>query len=86
MSEIESKIREHYYREPFVPVEIVLKSGRRLLVEYASQIAFPPAFRGVHVIIDDGDHDYHAFGDIESVREAKKRRPGARRGRNRRAA
>jgi hypothetical protein len=56
-AEIDKALRKAYYREPFAPYEIVLKDGRRLLIEEPRQIAFPPAFPKIGVAVDDDDYD-----------------------------
>jgi hypothetical protein len=61
-ADIDKALRAAYYREPFAPYEIVLKDGRRLLIEEPRQISFPPAFPKISVALDRQDED--RFRDV----------------------
>jgi len=72
------QLRQWYWREPFVPFEIVLKDGRALMVHEPGLIGFhPESPKRVSVHQLDGSLNIVRWGDIVELRQRGKQSEAA---------
>jgi len=64
-------LRELYFREPFEPFRIVLKSGRELIVEEPGHIAISPIGKNIAFAPRIEDFEIVDMSEIDSLRPAE---------------
>jgi hypothetical protein len=64
-------VRELYFREPFEPFRIVLKSGRELIVEQPGYIAISPIGKDITFAPRIEDFEIIDMSEIDSLRRTE---------------